>query len=93
MEYVEYIKPELLILIPVMVLLGAFLKKSKCRDKYIPLCIGGASVLLSMLWVLSTMTPHGISEISLALFTAVTQGILIAGAAIYAHQLYKQATK
>ena len=76
-----------------MILLGAFLKKSECKDKYIPLCIGAASVMLCSLWVLSTAAPQGLSEISAALFTAITQGVLVAGASVYANQLYKQSKK
>lgn len=93
MDFMQYIKPELLILIPVMILLGALLKKSKVNDKYIPLCIGGVSVALCALWVLSTAAPHGLSEIAAAVFTAVTQGVLVAGASVYANQIYKQTKK
>ena len=93
MDFMQYIKPELLILIPVMILLGALLKKSKCADKYIPLIIGGVSILLCALWVLSTAAPHGLPDVSAALFTALTQGILVAGASVYANQIYKQSKK
>ena len=52
MSFYEYIKPELLVLIPVMYLIGMAVKKSRIKDKYIPLIIGLASVLLCILWVL-----------------------------------------
>ena len=54
-ELVNYIKPELLILAPVLYLLGVALKKAQAfADKYIPLALGAAGVLLAVVWVLAT---------------------------------------
>ena len=36
----EFIKPELLILIPVLYLIGIGMKKSEIKDKFIPLLLG-----------------------------------------------------
>lgn len=93
MEYQEYIKSELLILIPVLYLIGIGCKKSRLADKWIPLLLGGISVVLSAVWVISTTDISGIKEWLSAGFTAVTQGILIAGASVYANQLYLQTKK
>ena len=51
MELNEYIKPELLVLIPVLYLIGVAVKKSKIADKFIPWILGGVSVALSALWI------------------------------------------
>ena len=54
MNYQEYIKSELLILIPVLYFIGIGLKKSRLPDKWIPVTLGAAAVLLSAVWVIAT---------------------------------------
>lgn len=93
MELNEYIKPELLVLIPVLYLIGAAIKNSSVADKFIPWILGGVSVLLSTLWILATGFPTNAADAALAIFTAITQGVLIAGASVYANQLVKQTRK
>ena len=85
-----YIKSELLVLIPVLYLFGVGLKKGKVKDSYIPLILGAVSVLLCGIWVFATTPVKSAGEALLAIFTAVTQGILLAGASVYADQLSKQ---
>lgn len=93
MNYQDYIKTELLVLVPVLYLVGVGLKKSKLPDKWIPATLGAVSVTLSAVWVIATSDLSGISQIASAFFTAVTQGVLAAGASVYANQLYVQASK
>lgn len=82
----DYIKPELLVLIPVLYILGLMLKKTeKINDKYIPAMIGIMGIVLSAIYVAAV---SGICLMSV--FTAITQGILVAGAAVYVNQLVKQ---
>lgn len=90
MEFKEFIDPELLILIPVLYCMGIGLKKSKIDDRKIPIILGAISILICALWVMSTNEICNMQDISLSLFTAVTQGILIAGASVYINQLYIQ---
>ena len=93
MNFNEFIKPELLVLIPVLYLIGMAVKKSKVADKFIPWILGGVSVALSALWILATSFPADASEAAMAVFTAITQGVLIAGASVYVNQLVKQTGK
>ena len=93
MDYQEYIKTELLVLVPVLYIIGLGLKKSKLKDKRIPLVLGIAGITLSAVWVVATSQITNAQEVAAALFTAVTQGILAAGASVYANQLYVQAHK
>ena len=93
MNYQDYIKTELLILIPVLYFVGSGLKKSKMPDKFIPLTLGITAVILSAVWVIATSDISTISEVASALFTSLTQGVLVAGASVYANQLYIQANK
>lgn len=84
----ELIRPELLVLIPVLYFIGMGIKKSETiSDKYIPLLLGGTGIFLSTLYVFATAT-YG--EILQTLFVGITQGILCAGCSVYINQLLKQ---
>ena len=90
----QFIKPELLILVPVLYFIGMGLKKSEVfKDKFIPLMLGVIGVILSAIYVLATSEFLATQDIFMAIFVAVTQGILVAGASVYANQLIKQAQK
>lgn len=95
MDYLSnFIKPELLVLIPVLYIAGAGLKKSQSfADNAIPLVLGVCGVVLALAYVLGTSALSGWRDVLMAAFTAVTQGILCAGASVYVNQLVKQATK
>lgn len=93
MEFQEYIKPELLVLIPVLYLIGVGLKKSALSDKWIPLVLGIAGVVLSAVYVLATGEMADARGWLLGGFTAITQGILLAGASVYVNQIVKQSKK
>ena len=93
MELKEFIKPELLILIPVLYVVGIGLKKSKLSDTLIPLILGGIAIVLSASWVIATSDISTLKDVAYALFISVTQGILSAGASVYANQLYVQSKK
>lgn len=86
MNFQDYIKPELLILVPVLFICGEIIKHTeKIKDNYIPAILGVAGVALAFLYVTAT---EGLAL--LGAFTAITQGILVAGAAVYADQIIKQ---
>lgn len=90
----EFVKPELLILIPVLYLLGvAFKNTKKMPDEIIPLTLGIISILLSVLYIFATSDVHNGKEIAMAIFTSITQGILVAGCSVYFNQIYKQLKK
>ena len=90
MEYLQYIHAELLVLIPVLYLVGMALKASRLEDHWIPLVLGITSSVLWGLWVFASTSVSNMAECALAVFSAITQGILAAGASVYANQLYKQ---
>ena len=93
MDYQKYIKTELLILIPVLYFIGMGLKKSKIADKFIPLLLGIASIILSAIWTFATSEIVSPKDIALAVFISITQGVLLAGTSVYVNQLYIQAKK
>jgi uncharacterized membrane protein len=93
MDFNEYIKPELLILIPVLYLIGIGIKKSKIQDKFIPLLLGAVGVVLSSIYVFAFAELITAQTFMQCLFTAITQGILCAGASVYVNQIIKQSQK
>lgn len=89
----ESIKPELLVLIPVLYLIGMALKNSSVSDKHIPWILGVTSVFLSLLSIVSTSLFNGWQEALMAVFSGFTQGVLCAGASVYINQIVKQSGK
>ncbi|MCR2023182.1 phage holin family protein, partial [Blautia pseudococcoides] len=50
----EYVKPELLVVAIVLYFVGMALKQSQAvKDKYIPLILGAAGILICAVWVLA----------------------------------------
>ncbi|MDY2783053.1 MAG: phage holin family protein [Candidatus Pseudoruminococcus sp.] len=93
MNITDFIKPELMILIPVLYLVGVALKKCIMPDKYIPIVLGCAGIILSTIYLLSITQITSVQDVWAAIFAAITQGILCAGASVYANQIYKQIKK
>ena len=86
-EIKELILPELLVLVPVLYLIGMGMKKSSfVPDNFIPTALGICGVILSAIHIFAT----GADSVSAGLFAALTQGILCAGASVYANQLVRQ---
>lgn len=90
----ELIKPELLVLIPVLYFIGmAFKHAASFMDKYIPITLGLISIALSVLYLLSSADPTAQHSLMSVIFTGITQGILCAGGSVYIDQLIKQTKK
>lgn len=89
-NFLDYIRPELLVLIPFCIVLGLILKHAAfIRDNLIPLILGFVAILLAVCYIAGDSDTFGAT----GLFTAITQGILCAGAAVYGHQIVKQFVK
>ncbi len=92
-QWTDYIKPELLILVPVLYIVGVFLKGSKkVDDRNIPLYLGVVGIVLAAVFV-STTVDGTLSGWIQGLFASVTQGVLLAGMAVYSNQIIKQSSK
>lgn len=92
-ELMNFVKPELLVLVPVLLILGKMLKNSSVPDKYIPAALGVCGIVLAVVWVVGGAPLATYQDILNAIFAAVTQGIITAGLAVYGNQLVKQAGK
>lgn len=81
MEFLEYIVEEALILIPVLIIFGKLIKNTQhVEDRYIPPILLIIGVVLAVFLIGFTVQ-------------AIIQGVLVAGAAVFGHQLVKQASK
>ena len=76
-QYVDHIKPELLILIPVCWGIGMVLKATTLSNRWIPLILAVCNVVLASIWVLGEANLTNWQSVLLALFAAFTQGIFI----------------
>lgn len=87
----EMIRPELLVLIPVLYFIGMGLKKSATfANRYIPLLLGLTGMVLALLYLAATQPVENSQEIAALLFGGITQGVLCAGCSVYVNQLIKQ---
>lgn len=90
----EYIKPELLVVAVVLYFVGIGLKKTELiKDKYIPVILGVIGVIVSAIYIIATTSINGYQEVLIVIFTAIVQGILVAGASVYINQIIKQSNK
>lgn len=93
-QIMNYVKPELIVVAIALYFIGMALKQAQSvKDKYIPLLLGGVSIVLCAIWVIATSTITNAQEAAMAVFTAITQGILVAGLSTYVDQIKKQMNK
>ena len=93
-QIMNYVKPELIVVAVVLYFIGMALKNAEAvPDKYIPLILGGIGILLCAIWVLATCLLDSGQNIAMAVFTAIIQGILVAGLSTYVNQIIKQVQK
>ena len=54
-QIMNYVKPELIVVAVALYFFGMALKQAQAvKDKYIPLILGGVSIVLCAIWVLAT---------------------------------------
>lgn len=89
MNYIDYIKPELLVIAVALYALGLIIKNTGAiKDKYIPLILTFASIALCSLYIASS---EGLSLMTI--FTSIVQGVIVAATAVYGNQIIKQSKK
>ena len=93
-QIANYVKPELLVLAVVLYFVGMGLKQAQAvKDKYIPAILGLIGCVLAAVYVVATCPLGNVQEIAMAVFTAIVQGILVAGLSTYVNQVIKQHNK
>ena len=93
-QIMNYVKPELVVVALVLYFVGVWLKNSETiADKYIPIILGVIGIVICGIYVIATCSLSGTQNIAMAVFTAIVQGILVAGLSTYANQIIKQVGK
>ena len=89
----EFIKPEFVLLTPVLYVAGTILKTITIPNKWIPLILRCFGVCICAIYVFATMTIAGLQSMLFTIFTSVVQGILCAGASVHVNQIVKQSAR
>lgn len=93
-QIINYVKPELVVVAVVLYFIGMGLKKTqKVADNYIPMILGVIGIVLCAIWVMATSSFGSTNDIFMGIFTAIVQGILVAGLSVYVNQMIKQTNK
>ena len=93
-QIMNYVKPEVLVLAIVLYFVGVAMKQSNTiKDKHIPVGLGIIGIILAGIWVVATCPLTSMQAIAMAVFTAIVQGILVAGLSTYVNQIVKQSKK
>lgn len=92
MDMMELIRPEMLILVPALYLIGMALKRAALFDnRYIPLGLGLFGAILGAAWLM-VFRVEGY-DVTQSLLMGAVQGVLCAGLSVYANQMFKQLGK
>lgn len=93
-QILNYVKPELVVVAIVLYFIGMALKQSQTvADKYIPIILGVIGIVICGIYVVATCSLSGVQNIAMAVFTAIVQGVLVAGLSTYVNQIFKQLSK
>ena len=93
-QILNYVKPELVVVAVVLYFVGMGLKQSQAvPDKYIPIILGVIGIVICGIYVVATCSLSGVQNVAMAIFTAIVQGILVAGLSTYVNQIIKQVGK
>ena len=93
-QILNYVKPELVVVAIVLYFVGMGLKQSQTvADKYIPIILGVIGIVICGIYVSATCSLSGVQNVAMAVFTAIVQGILVAGLSTYVNQIIKQVNK
>lgn len=91
MEITQYVRVELLVLVPVLWAIGKGLKQFKAlNNAWIPVMLAGAGVLLAVAYLLVFPSELNVQQ---AVLTGIIQGVLCTTLAVYGHQVFKQITE
>ena len=95
-QIMNYVKPELVVVAIVLYFIGMWLKKAETvTDKYIDAksLLGVIGIVICGIYVVATCSLSGVQNIAMAVFTAIVQGVLVAGLSTYVNQIFKQLNK
>ena len=91
----EYLSPELVFMIPVLVVIGKALKKSnRINDSLIPTILSIVGIPIALITSLANrMDPMNKIQIIVWILMSIGQGVFLGATAVGVHQFFKQHTE
>ena len=87
-EIKVFIKPELMILVPMLYMVGKTIKNTKkIHNSRIPFVLGILGIILASIYNIATSELIDYKSLLMCIFVGITQGITCAGLSVYANQL------
>jgi hypothetical protein len=87
----SYIKPEFMVIVCALYVLGRILKQfPKIPNRWIPLILSGFGIFFAGVHIAAVIDTY--QNFHQAVFDCLIQGILCSGMAVYAYELVKQMT-
>ena len=70
-QITNYVKPELIVVAIALYFVGMALKQAQAvKDKYIPLILGGISIVICAIYVFAMFTCGSVLDFAMAIFSA-----------------------
>lgn len=79
----EYIRSELLIIVPVLYIIAKNLDSSSISKRWIPIILMLISVVLAGIYTFSTVDISTVRNVLMALFSTFVQGVLLSGTTVF----------
>lgn len=79
----EYVKSELLVLVPVLYIIAKIMDSYNVKKQMIPIVLMVISVTLAGIYTFATVDIGSFQKILMALFSTFVQGILLSGTAVF----------
>lgn len=92
-DFTQYLMPELIVLVPVLVFIGYCIKQSRIADEKIPTILAVAGIIIAGIWLFSTREIPNLQGVFQIIFSAIVQGIIASASAVGANQFVKQLQK
>lgn len=89
----EYIKSELLVIVPVLYIIAKLLDTSKLNNQLIPGILMLISLTLAGVYTFASVDISSIQKILFAVFSTIVQGVLLSGSAVFGGILAQLYTK
>ena len=95
LSFKEYLSPELVFMIPVLVVIGKALKKSnRINDSLIPTILSIVGIPIALITSLANrLDPMNKIQIIVWILMSIGQGVFLGATAVGVHQFFKQHTE
>lgn len=79
----EYVRSELLVIVPVLYIIARNLNASKINKQLIPMVLMAIAVIMAGIYTFATVDTSTIHMFLMAVFSTLVQGILLSGTAVF----------